>query len=332
MKKVTINDVAKVAGVSKATVSMVFNKKDINISDETRERILKVAKELNYIPNSIARSLATNKSFSIGIILPDITNPFFSEIARAIEDEANKLGYNVILCNTDNKIKKEEEYVKLLISKLIDGIIFISGGESKKSLKLIKENNIPFVLVDRYIDGFEQNYGVYCKNYEGVVEGVEFLIKNGKRRIVFVNGTSGLEISKQRFNGYKDTMKKYSLYFEDLVFEGDFTLESGKFVTEKIINKINNIDAIFYSNDMMAFGGIKVLLRNGYKIPQDISVMGFDNIQISEFVEPELTTIAQPIYDMGKDACNLLIKLINNEESVEKMHYFTPKLIVRGTT
>ncbi|KRQ86472.1 Catabolite control protein A [Caloramator mitchellensis] len=331
MKKVTINDIARIAGVSKATVSMVFNKKDENISQETREKIFKVAKELNYIPNSVARSLATSKSYSIGIILPDITNPFFSEIARAIEDEANILGYNVILCNTDNKIKKEEEYIKLLISKLVDGIIFIAGGASKKSLKLIKDNSVPFVLVDRYIEDYEDNYGVFCKNYEGVVEGVEYLLGKGKKKILFVKGPTELEISKQRFEGYKTTMSKYGLYIDDYVFESDFTLEGGKRATEEILNKLNDFDAIFYSNDVMAFGGIKVLTRNGYKIPDDVSVVGFDNIQISEFIEPELTTISQPIYEMGKDACNLLVKVINEDENIEKVHYYTPKLIIRGT-
>ncbi|CDF59022.1 LacI family DNA-binding transcriptional regulator [Thermobrachium celere] len=332
MRKVTINDIAKMAGVSKTTVSMVFNNKDENISRETREKILNIAKELNYIPNSIARSLATKKSYSIGIILPDITNPFFSEIARAIEDEANKLGYNVVLCNTDNKVKKEEEYVKLLISKLIDGIIFIAGGESKRSIDLIKNNNIPFVLVDRYIDGYEECYGVFCKNYDGVVEGVEYLLSKNKRNIVFVNGPKDLEISRQRFQGYKDTMMKYGLFKEKLVYESDFTLEGGKIVTQRIINELKDFDAIFYSNDVMAFGGIKVLLRNGFKIPEKISIMGFDNIQISQFIEPELTTIAQPIYDMGKRACSLLIDIINGEENIEKVYYFMPKLIIRSTT
>ncbi|SKA77801.1 transcriptional regulator, LacI family [Caloramator quimbayensis] len=331
MKKVTISDIAKVAGVSKTTVSMVFNKKDESISDETREKIYKAAKELNYIPNFVAKSLATNKSFSIGIILPDITNPFFSEMARAIEDEANFSGYNVILCNTDNSVKKEEKYVRLLISKQVDGIIFIAGGESKKSLNLIKDNHVPFVLVDRYIEGFENFYGVFCRNYEGVAEGVEYLLNNGKRKIVFVKGPHEVEISKQRFEGYRDTMNKYGLYDENYVFESDFTIDGGKRVTEEFLKDIDKFDAIFYSNDLMALGGIKVLLRSGYNVPKDVSVIGFDNIKISEFIEPELTTIAQPIYEMGKDSFKILLRVINEEEDVEKVHYYTPKLIIRGT-
>lgn len=155
MNNVTMKDIAEMAGVSKATVSMVMNKKDSSISDATRKRVLEIAKKMSYIPNSIARSLSTKKSGTIGIILPDITNPFFSEMARAIEDEAEGLEYNLIICNTDNDIDKEQKYIELLISKLIDGIIFMSGGKSNESITILKKNNIPFVLVDRYIEGYK---------------------------------------------------------------------------------------------------------------------------------------------------------------------------------
>ena len=188
MKKITMLDIAKKAGVSKATVSMVLNKRDQSISEETKEKILKLAKELNYIPNSLARGLSTKKTGTIGIILPDITNPFFASIARAIEDGANSLGYNVIFCNTDNEIEKEVEYIKLLISKIVDGVIFIAGGESSSSIEMLKSNNIPFVLVDRYIDNYKDEYGVYLLNEDGVVQGVEYLYNKGNRKIVFVKG------------------------------------------------------------------------------------------------------------------------------------------------
>jgi len=330
--KVTINDIAKLAGVSKTTVSMVFNNKDQNISKETREKILQIAKELNYIPNSIARSLVTNKSYSIGVILPDITNPFFSEIVRAIEDEANRLGYNIVVCNTDNDVKKEEQYVRMLISKLIDGIIFIASGHSKKTLDLIKHKNIPFVLVDRSIKAYEEHYGVFCKNKEGVIKGSEYLYSLGTRKIVFVRGPEYLDTAYQRFVGYKYIMKQLGLFSNQLVFKGDFTLEGGKIVTEQIITTLKDFDAIFFSNDIMAIGGIKVLLRKGYKIPDDVSVVGFDNVKYAEFIEPELTTIAQPIYEMGSTACKLLVNILNGVEVENKKVYFEPTLIVRATT
>lgn len=331
MKKTTMSDIARIAGVSKATVSMVLNKKDENISEETKNRILSIAKEMNYIPNSVARSLSTKRSSTIGIIVPDITNPYFSEVSRAIEDSANNYGYNVILCNSDNETEKEEKYVELLISKLVDGVIFAVGGHNTKGIELLKGNNVPFVLLDRHVEGFENLYGVYCENQLGVAQGVEYLYESGKRKIVFVKGPGDIEIAKQRLYGYKSTMKKYGIFNESFVFESDFTMQGGKNVTEKILSEIENIDAIFYSNDAMAVGGMKVLLRRGYKVPEDISIMGFDNIQISEFVEPELTTIGQPIYEMGRESCRLLIDVINNVDVEKKEIYFKPQIIKRGT-
>lgn len=330
MKKPTIMDVAIRAGVSKATVSMVLNKKDSSISLETRERILKVIEEIGYIPSSVARSLSTNKSGTIGIILPDIINPFFSQMARAIEDAASELKYNVIFCNTDNNEEKEDMYVKLLISKQVDGVILISGGKSRSSIEILKSNNISFVLVDRYIEGYEEELGVYTRNKEGVEEGMKYLYNQGKRRIAFVSGSSKLYVFKQRLKGYESFMKEKEIFDKSFIFKGDISLQGGMDATERILDSCPEIEAIFYSNDVMALGGIKVLIRRGYNIPKDIGVIGFDNIQMTEFIEPELTTVAQPIYDIGKASCELLVSHINGEE-VEKQKFFGTSLIVRGT-
>ncbi|CDI50535.1 LacI family DNA-binding transcriptional regulator [Clostridium tetani] len=331
MKKVTMMDIAKIAKVSKTTVSMVINNSDSGISEETRKKILSIAEELNYIPNSLARSLSTRKSGTIGIILPDITNPYFSEMARAIEDVANSLGHNVIFCNTDNEEKKEEKYTRLLLSKAVDGIIFISGGESTKSIDMLKKNNVKFVMVDRPIKTDKNSYGIYSLNKKGVIKGMNYLLSKNIKKIAFVKGPKRLENTKERFNGYKEVMESYNLYNEFYVYEGDFTIESGIEVTEKIIREIPDVEAIFCSNDMMAFGGIKVLLRNGYKIPEDIAIMGFDNINISKYIEPELTTIAQPIYSMGKEACRMLISIINGDKEVKRQIFFDTDLIIRKT-
>lgn len=331
MKKVTMMDIAKIANVSKATVSMVINNRDCGISDETRKKVLSIAEELSYIPNSLARSLSTRKSGTIGIILPDITNPYFSEMARAIEDVANSLEYNVIFCNTDNEQKKEEDYTILLLSKVVDGIIFISGGESSKSIKLLKNNNVKYITVDRPIKNNKDNYGIYCLNKNGVIKGMNYLLSKGIKKIAFVKGPEILENAKERFCGYKEIMEQHNLYNKKYLFEGDFTIESGIIATENIIKNISNLEAIFYSNDIMAFGGIKVLLRNGFKIPRDIAVMGFDNINISKYIEPELTTISQPIYSMGEEACKMLIALINGDKDIDKEVFFDTELIIRET-
>lgn len=287
---------------------------------------------MNYIPNSVARSLSTNKSGTIGIILPDILNPFFSEMARAIEDGAEIQGYNVIFCNTDNELLKEDKYIKLLISKSVDGVIFIAGSKSAENVKVLEANNVPFVLVDRYIDGYEDMYGVFCENTNGVMEAITYLYEKGRRKIAFVNGTKELTISNLRLDGYRKKMKEYKIYDKDLIFEGDLTLEGGIKAAKKIIDSGLDIDAIFFSNDLMAIGGMKIFIRKGYKIPEDLSIVGYDNIQIAQFIEPELTTVGQPIYNMGQESCKLLINIINEVQILQKQIYFKSELIIRGTT
>lgn len=330
MKKATLADIAQKANVSKATVSMVLNNKEINVSEATRQKIYDAVKELKYIPNTVARSLSTRKTETIGIVLPDIENPFFSEMARAIEDTAGKLNYNVIFCNSDNNQEKEEKYVKLLISKLVDGVIFVSGGKSVENLHMLENNNVPLVIVDRYIESSKEYNGVFCANEEGIRLGVEYLYKSGKKNIAFVTGSQKLKVAKLRLKAYEEVTKELNIYNEELIFTGDFTIDGGIRATEEIVNSSKNIDAIFYSSDVMALGGVKLLTRKGYKIPEDIAIMGYDNISISKLIEPELTTVAQPIYDMGKEACKLLVGIINGERNNELI-ILKPELIVRGT-
>ncbi|MFL0168610.1 MULTISPECIES: LacI family DNA-binding transcriptional regulator [Clostridium] len=331
MNKITMKDIAEKVGVSKTTVSMVVNKKDSNISEETKNKIYSVIKETGYIPNNVARGLNTKKSGSIGMIIPDISNPFFSELSRAIEDVANKLGYNVILCNSDNNPDKEKKYVELLISKLIDGIILIPGQESESNANILKLNGIPFVVMDRYIKGFEDYPGVYFDNKQGIKCGIEYLYSKGKRNIVFVSGPKKINVNQERIDGYKEIMTKYGIYNKSLIFESTFSLEGGIEVTNQIIDQCGCFDAIFYSNDIMAIGGIKTLKRREYRVPEDILIMGFDGITLSKMIEPELTTIQQPIYSMGQQASKLIIDIITEQPIKNKKVYFTPNIIVGGT-
>ena len=331
MGKVTMKDIAERVGVSKTTISMVINKKDSSISEETKKKIYDVIEETGYIPNNLARGLNTNKSGTIAVIIPDISNPFFSELSRAIEDTANKLGYNMILCNSDNNSEKENRYVQLLISKLIDGVILIPGEHSSESAKLLKMNGVPFVFVDRYIEEFEDCPGIFFNNEQGIKYGIEYLYKKGKRKIALVSGPKDIVVNKKRIDGYKEIMQKYNIYDESLIFQSEFSLEGGINVTNNIIDTKKDIDAIFYSNDIMAIGGMKALKRRKYKIPKDIAIMGFDGIKLSKMVEPELTTIEQPIYDMGKEACKLIVDIINEKEIKKNHIYFEPEIISGGT-
>jgi LacI family transcriptional regulator len=329
-QKATIYDIAKMAGVSIATVSMVLNKKDKNISEVTRQRILRIADELRYIPNNAAKILTSSKSGTLGVIVPDIVNPFFSYISRAVEDSANHSQYNVILCNSDNDIEKEHSYLKLLLSKQVDGVVLISGGNDTDGVEFLKQEAVPFVLVDRYIQGYENELGVYCDNQHGIMMGVDYLYLKGKRNIAFVNACDQSYVFQERHDGFISAMRKYGIFKENHVYVGELSLSGGMKITKEIIRQLDNIDAIFYCADIMALGGIKTLMRNNISVPGSIGVIGFDNIPLTEYIEPELTTISQPIYQMGITSSNMLIDYIHGKVE-QKRIVFEPKLIVRGT-
>ena len=331
MKKITLVDVATMAKVSKTTASLVLNNKPINISDETRAKVLRVAKELNYIPNNIARSLSTKRTNTLGVIFPDIENPFFAEIAKAIECTAESLGYTVIICNSYNKAELEEKQIKLLIGQLVDGVILVSGGEKNECLKLLKNNKVPFLLLDRYFEEENGYSGVFCSNKEGIKLGLNYLYnKKNKKNIAFIRGKKGVKTADLRYEWYKKFSKELGIYDENLVFEGKFNIIGGMDCTEKLLESNKKVDAIFYSSDIMALGGMKILIRKGYRIPNDISILGYDNISIAQIMEPELTTIAQPIYNMGEEACKLLIDLID-EKTKDRVIVLNPTLIERNT-
>lgn len=331
MGKITLADIANELNVSKTTVSMVLNNKDINVSEETRKKIFETAERLNYVPNSVARSLSTKKTYTIGFIIPNIENPFFSEMANAIETEAEKYSYSMILCNTFNNKEKEEEYVKLLISKLIDGVVLVPIGEQSKSIEILKSNNIPFVILDRQIGEKNENNGVFCDSREGIRLGVEYLVNKGLKKIAFVDGNKYGIKDNSRLDYFCEIAKKLNIFDEELVLKDETSLKGGIGATMKLISKNKEINAIFYGSDVMAIGGMKYLLREGYSIPNDISILGYDNIDICSYVEPELTTIAQPTYKMGQEACRILINRINDEKYAKNIIYFNPYLVERRT-
>ncbi|AOR23403.1 LacI family DNA-binding transcriptional regulator [Clostridium taeniosporum] len=329
MKKTTLLDVANHVNVSKTTVSMVLNNKKINVSEETRNKIFKASKELNYIPNSLARTLSTNRSYTIGCVVPDIENPFFSEIAKAIETEAEKYGFSMILCNTLNREDKEENYIKLLISKLVDGVIIVPSKDGTNSLDLLTLNNIPLVVVDRKIKYKDKYNIVHCDNRQGIKLGIKYLIDKSKKNIAFVGGIR--HRMDTRLDYFKEFASELRILNEDIIEEENFSMNGGIRATENIIKKDKNVDCIFYSSDVMAIGGIKYLIRNGYNIPEDISILGYDNIHICSFIEPELTTIAQPIYKMGEEAFKLLLKVINSGDYIKENIILEPYLVERET-
>ena len=326
----TIKDIAKLANVSITTVSMIINNKDKNISEATREKVLKIIKEHNYVPNSVARSMVTKKSNLLGLIIPDITNPYFADMARSIEDVANELGYNVILCNADDNPVKELEYINLLKEKLIDGLVIVPVALSNhEEINNLRKNNIPVVVLDRKTQ--EETSGVICfDNIEAGYMATKHLLENGHRRIGCITGPDGNESVRERLIGYEQALNEYSLSFDSsLIFDGDYKFEGGEKAMKQLLNC--NVTAVFSLNDLMAIGAYRSIYEANLKIPQDISIIGIDDLYLSTVITPALSTIKQPASEMGIASVNMLDDIIKKKNNNEDFIKFSPVLIKRSS-
>lgn len=319
--KITIKEIAKEAGVSIATVSMILNNKDKNITNATRMRVLDVVKKHHYVPNAMAGSLVTQRTHIIGLILPDITNPFFPGIARGAEDKANEAGYSIIFCNTDDKLEVEEKYIESLTKKMADGIIIAHSSNSEKMSEILERCKVPIILIDR--DFYSENIRgkVLVNNLKGSYEGVLHLINKGYKKIAYLSGSLKTKTAQDRLEGYKNALLDNGLeYQEKLVKFGEYKIEWGRNGVICLLNETEKFDAIFCGNDLIAIGAMKEIKEKGFRIPKDIGVMGFDDIYLAGLVEPSLTTIRQPNYKMGYKAMELLLENINNPN---KNNYLT---------
>lgn len=315
MKK-TIKDIAREAGVSIATVSFVMNNKDKNISEATKKRVKDVMKKYNYIPNAMAGSLVTRRTGIIGLILPDITNPFFPGIARGAEDRANEEGYSIIFCNTDDKIEVEEKYIESLTSKMVDGIIIAHSSNSDMMSEILERCQIPIILIDRDFDSRNVLGKVLVNNRDGAFKAVTHMIEKGYRNIAYLSGSLKTQTAMDRLNGYKEALVHGNIVpSDDLIKFGEYRVEWGKQGIQELLKEKKDFDGVFCGNDLIAIGAMKELLRNGYKVPGDVGVMGFDDIYIAQMVEPELTTVRQPNYEMGYQSVDLLINHLKERQS-----------------
>ena len=330
--KLTIKDIANLAGVSKTTVSKIINNKDESISEATRQKILDIMKEHNYVPNKLAQSLVTKKTKTIGLLIPDIRNPFFTEIARGAEDKASKEGYNLIFCNTDDNISKEEIYLDMLVEKMIDGIVFAPSSKSSSEDKKYNKIKVPIVLVDKDIKIENIKGTVKVDNLQGTYEATSHLIKNGHKDILYLSGPLENNISIDRLNGYKKALEEnHIIYKKEYVIEGYYSTGWGQEIISKISNSIN-YSAICCANDLIAIGAIRALKENNLRVPEDISVIGFDDINMANIIEPPLTTVKQPAYEIGYKSAQILIDVLENRcESMENK-IFIPEFIIRNST
>ncbi|SDI34869.1 LacI family DNA-binding transcriptional regulator [Proteiniclasticum ruminis] len=317
MKK-TIKDIAKEAGVSIATVSFIVNGKDQHISEATRQRVKDVMKKYNYIPNAMAGSLVTRRTGIIGLVLPDITNPFFPGIARGAEDRANEEGYSIIFCNTDDKIEVEEKYIESLSSKMVDGIIIAHSSNSEEMGEILERTQIPIILIDRDFDSKNILGKVLVNNKDGAYQAVCHMVERGYKKIAYLSGSLKTQTAMDRLEGYKEALKEKNLPVEEhLIKYGEYRAEWGRKGVKELLTEKRDFDAVFCGNDLIAIGAMKELLKNGYKVPEDKGVMGFDDIYMAQMVEPELTTVKQPNYEMGYQAVDLLIKHLKEKKSTK---------------
>jgi LacI family transcriptional regulator len=331
VKRITIKDVAEAAGVSIATVSRILNGQE-GVSGALAAQVQAAVANLNYQPNGVARALKNRKSRSIGLIIPDIENPFFPALVRGVEDAAQRSGYALILCNTDGRGEEETKYIKFLLSKQVDGILFAGNLTYDEWRKSIPANNVPVVLVDRRMEGAPFDT-VVVNNRLGAFMAVEHLICQGRRRIATIAGRVNSPNGRERLEGYAQALKYYGYeYREQFVHYGQFTFESGYQATEELLNSGREFDALFAANDLMAIGAIECLLKNGRRIPDDVAVAGFDNIRMAGWYKPSLTTVSQPVYKMGQMAMELIVKNSGKNAGTGSEVIIQPELVIRGSS
>ncbi|MEH7176860.1 LacI family DNA-binding transcriptional regulator [Neobacillus vireti] len=331
---ITIKDIARKANVSITTVSRVINQKSEGIGESTRKKVLEIIEELEYRPNSIARSMITKQTKTIGLIIPDIRNPFFPELVRGVEDFANLHAYNVFLCNTDGDPKRELEYVSLLKEKNVDGIIFTySCAENILRLEeIVIDQNISLVLLDRGVE--DQKFSsVSIHNESAGYLATKHLLDISHTKIGCITGPAQFPNSKARLNGYKRALKEAAIPFnQDLILAADYQMDGG-YLAAKTLLAEKDITAIFAFNDLMAFGVYQAAEEKGLTIPNDLSVVGFDNIKYNQLLHPKLTTIEQSVYEMGEISAKILLEQITQGGDVKnKTLYLEPTLILREST
>lgn len=336
----TIKDIAAKTNLSISTVSIVLNNRASRIPKSTRDIVIKAAKELNYRPNQLAVGLVTKRTKTLGLIVPDIRNNFFSSLAKGIEDEARNNGWTVLLCNSNDSHERDLEYIKMLAGKGVDGILYSMSSDSnlenfKEKYSLIKRLGIKFLMIDRYLDfpsTFPKINIISLNHFKGGYLAAKHLIDLGHKKIACVTGPQYLSESNNRLKGYKQALDENHIEFnKELIIEGNYHIKSGISAVDKLIEK--DFTAIFAFNDMMAYGVLKGLKSYNLDIPDDVSVIGYDDIYLSEILEIPLTTIHQPIESLGRGAAKNFINIIDGkEEDLGNLPLYSPELIIRKTT
>ena len=327
-KAASIYDVARESGVSVFTVSAVINNK-AHVRKKLRERVESVIQKLNYRPNLVARSLAKQKTHTIGMIVPDIANPFFPMVVRGAEDAAQKHGYNLLLCNSDDNIDKEERAVELLLSKRVDGILLTkAAGDFPPTLrKMVQEVNIPFVLDMRTYSKLTKD-AVITDDWQGAYDAVRHLARSGRRRIGLISGPLKVSNAKSRWQGFHDALKAEGIPYDvELVVEGDYRIESGFRAGQTLLSR--RPDGIYVANYLMTIGLLKAAEEMGLRCPEDFGLVSFDDYPWLGIFHPRLTTVELPKHQLGSESAELLIRRIMGNTAKAALKKLQPELRIR---
>jgi len=329
--KVTMKDVAREAGVSTATVSHVINKTRF-VEKETKNKVLKVLKKLSYYPNAAAQSLRSKKTKVIGLIVPDISNFFFTAVIRGVENSLKKYGYNLILSDSNENLKIEKEQIRVFNAKLIDGLIMAPTSGDHTFLKKMLSRGSPVVFIDRKPQSYCPGDCVLADNVEGAYKAVNMLIKKGHPKIGIITGMPGLTTSEERLEGYKRALVDYGIKVDqDLIKIGDGRYDSGyKLMKELLLN--SNITALFVVNNLMTIGAIQFLKEKQIKIPDELAIIGFDDYKWASITNPPLSVVKQPSRRIGEKASEALIRRIKKEETGDYKEYrLSTELVIRDS-
>ncbi len=327
----TIRDVAERAGVSTTTVSHVINASR-RVDPETAARVRAAIEELKYHPNALARSMRRGQTHTVGVVLPDISNPFFGDLARQLEDDMFEAGYSAIICNTDGDMEKESRYLDVLLSKKVDGLLLIAANQPSDRLRHIIEVGPPTVVVDRALDGLPTSH-VVVANHEGGRLAGHHLLALGHRDIGVVAGPGDLGTSDQRLAGFRDALAGAGVAIDDRrVFSGDFRATSGRAALDKWIAEGVVPTAVFAENDLMALGVLSSAHSANLPVPERLSVVGFDGIAFTAESSPPLTTVTHSTAQMASVTVSLLLDQLRDGEASPRSVELPVELLVRGST
>jgi LacI family transcriptional regulator len=327
---VTLKDVAEKAGVSTATVSHVINDTRY-VSDELKAKVHRAMELLNYHPNAIARSLRRKRTHNIGMIVPDISYPFLGEVAKGVEDAGFERGYNVILCDSDGKLEREADYLELLQEKKVDGVIFVAAGESRSHVQALLDQGMPVVVCARQLAGLEVDE-VIADNAGAGYQATEHLIGLGYRCVGCVAGPRDLGVSSKRVDGYRRALAHHDIPMrEEWIAYASFQPRGGYEAMDELLALDEPPTAVFACSDLMAIGAICAASRKGLKVPQDMAIIGCDDIALAAFTNPSLSTVAQPKYEMGVVAVEMLVARIKDRSTALQRHLLPTQLVLRDS-